>query len=282
MQLFVNQLTNVDFSYLDAERGVVGETWLASALLDGAQDDEGMICDFGIVKKVLRSWLDDQLDHRLLVPTLSPNLKLAIEAKRVRLSWHLKNAQFIELDAPIQAVALVEAAEINDKTVALWSKEQLREHFPVNVEQLHLSFEPEAIAGAAYHYSHGLKKHNGNCQRIAHGHRSRIHIWLNDQPAPELEQAWADKWQDIYLGLKEDIVQQIQHQDGDFIEFAYHASQGEFRLTLPSSQCYLMEQDTTVENLSAYLAQQVKATNPQAKVKVQAFEGINKGAITIL
>lgn len=282
MQLFVNQLTNVDFSYLDVNRGVVGETWLASALLDGAQDEEGMICDFGIVKKVLRNWLDDEVDHRLLVPTLSPNLKLAIEAERVRLSWHLHDAQFIELDAPLQAVALVEAEHIDANSVALWCKEQLREHFPVNVEQLTLSFEPEHIESAFYHYSHGLKKHSGNCQRIAHGHRSRIHVWLNDQPAPELEQAWAQKWQDIYLGLQEDIVQIIKHDSGDFIEFAYQANQGEFRLTMPQTACYILEQDTTVENLSAYLAEQIKATHPDAKVKVQAFEGINKGAITIL
>ena len=47
MQLFVNQLTNVDFSYLDAARGLVGETWLASAILDGVLDDQGMVCGMG-------------------------------------------------------------------------------------------------------------------------------------------------------------------------------------------------------------------------------------------
>ena len=51
MHLFVDNLTNVDFSYLDADRGVVGETWLASIVLEGALDEQGMVCDFGIVKK---------------------------------------------------------------------------------------------------------------------------------------------------------------------------------------------------------------------------------------
>ena len=67
MHLFVEQLTNVDFSYLDLSRGIVGETWWASAILEGALDEQGMVCDFGTVKKVLRNWMDDEIDHRLLI-----------------------------------------------------------------------------------------------------------------------------------------------------------------------------------------------------------------------
>ena len=56
MQLFVDQFTNVDFSYLDAERGLVGETWLANITLEGALDEQGMVHDFGHIKKILRNW----------------------------------------------------------------------------------------------------------------------------------------------------------------------------------------------------------------------------------
>lgn len=275
MQLFVNQLTNVDFSFLDAQRGLVGETWLASALLDGQQDEEGMICDFGLVKKVLRQWLDDELDHRLAVPTLAPNLELTLKDDRVQLRWQLADQQVIEMDAPRQAVALVNASEISAESVAAWCKTQLQPLFPVNVAQLQLSFVPENISGAQYHYSHGLKKHSGNCQRIAHGHRSRLHIWLDGQAAPELEAQWANLWNDRYLGLEADLVQ--QHEQHAY--FRYQASQGEFHLTLPQHICYMLPMDTTVENLAEYLAEQIKAAHPQAQVKVQAFEGINKGAI---
>ena len=171
MQLFVEQLTNVDFSYLDAKRGLVGETWWASAVLDGALDEQGMVCDFGIVKKTLRNWLDDELDHRLLVPVQSPALTLKHSGDIIELSWQYDNGDLLEMRAPRQAVALVDAEHIDANSVAHWCREQLRSHFPVNVEQLTLSFVAEDIHGAFYHYSHGLKKHNGNCQRIAHGHR---------------------------------------------------------------------------------------------------------------
>lgn len=274
MQLFVDQLTNVDFSFLHAERGMLGETWLASALLDGAVDDEGMICDFSIVKKTLRHWLDDQVDHRLLVPTESSALTLKQDGERIHLTWQF-NDQSLSVSGPAQAFALVDAESITAESVAVWCKTQLKEHFPVNVEQLTLSFETEAIAGAFYHYSHGLKLHEGNCQRIAHGHRSRILIWLNEERSQELEQQWAQRWHDIYLGFEDDVV---DHQAGQ-IDFAYEAAQGHFELSMPANACYLIGTETTVEFLAEHLADAIKAQHPQAHVKVKAFEGINKGAI---
>ena len=275
MQLFVDQLTNVDFSFLHAERGMLGETWLASALLDGAVDDEGMICDFSIVKRTLRNWLDDEVDHRLLVPTQSPALELKQEGDQISLTWQFSD-QSLSVTGPAQAFALVDAESITAESVAVWCKLKLKDHFPVNVEQLTLSFETEAIAGAFYHYSHGLKLHNGNCQRIAHGHRSRILIWLNEERSLELEQLWAQRWQDIYLGFDEDVV---GYEDGQ-IHFAYEAAQGHFELSMPASSCYLIGTQTTVEFLAEHLADAIKQQHPQAQVKVKAFEGINKGAIS--
>lgn len=277
MQLFVDQLTNVDFSYLDAQRGLVGETWWASALLDGALDEQGMVCDFGIVKKTLRNWLDDEVDHRLLVPVNSPNLTLHESDHQIELSWSYGNNKTLKMKAPRQAVALVDAEEINATSLATWCPGQLRSVFPVNVEQLTLSFEAEAINGANYHYSHGLKKHDGNCQRIAHGHRSRIKIFINDERSSDLEQQWAEQWRDIYLGSEEDIISQNDTE----IHFRYTAQQGEFELWMPSDHCYLMNTDTTVEFIAAHIAQQIKSSRPGLAIKVQAFEGVNKGAIAL-
>ena len=277
MQLFVDQLTNVDFSYLDANRGMVGETWWASALLDGVLDDQGMICDFGIIKKVLRNWLDDDVDHRLLLPIKSQNLKYSLDGDRIDMGWSYADGKVLRMKAPRQAVALVDAEEINAESVAEWCRDQLRPFFPINVEQLNLSFEPESIDGAFYHYSHGLKKHDGNCQRIAHGHRSRIKLFLNGQRSQLLEQDWSEKWADIYLGSTEDIV---RHEGGS-IHYRYQAQQGEFELWMPESHCYLMDTDTTVEFIASHLAQAIKLEHPSSEVKAQAFEGVNKGAIAI-
>ncbi len=277
MQLFVDNLTNVDFSYLDDQRGLVGETWLASVLLDGGLDKTSMIWDFGQVKKILRNWLDDQLDHRLLVPINSQRLSYEIHNERITLSWSFSKDSILTMDAPLEAVALIDAKKINEQTVSQWSLKQLASHFPDNLEHIQLNFEAEDISSAYYHYSHGLKKHDGNCQRIAHGHRSQIQIWCDGERDHDLESNWAERWADIYIGSEEDLVK--VDEDNQQMYFAYDAPQGHFELTLPARVCYLMNSDTTVECIAAHIARKLHDENPKNSITVKAFEGLHKGAI---
>lgn len=283
MQLFVEQLTNVDFSYLHPSRGILGETWLADVVLDGILDDQGMVCDFGIVKKTLRNWLDNELDHRLAIPTKSPHLKITEHGNRqsdpIEIQWTLESGEYLLLTSPREAIALVDAKEITESSVAQWCITQLTPLFPKTVNRLQLEFNTEDIAGAYYHYSHGLKKHQGNCQRIAHGHRSKIMIWKDGIRHEELEQQWAKKWEDIYLGTSSDIVETFIEQNVDYYRFAYTAPQGDFSITLPISHCDLMETDSTVEYIAQHIATKLKQENPQSEIKVRAFEGKGKGAV---
>lgn len=275
MQLFVNQLSNIDFSYLHPQRGLVGETWWASAIVEGSLDEQGMICDFGTVKKALRHFLDEEIDHRLLVPVHHPDLSHTVDDnnRQITLNWTFGHKQLC-MSAPLQAVTLIEAEQITADTVAGWCCQQLKRMF-TGPEALHIHFVAEEIEGAFYHYSHGLKKHLGNCQRIAHGHRSRIEIYLDNQRQTSLEQEWSKRWQDIYLGSQEDIAQQNSTQ----IDFQYCAQQGDFHLSLPATACYLLPTDTTVEYIAEHLVRCIKQQHPHKQVMVKAFEGVNKGAI---
>lgn len=284
MHLFVDNLINVDFSYLCPDRGMLGETWLANTVLEGSLNEEGMVCDFGIVKKTLRSWLDDQLDHRLLVPTQSPWLSLTVDGDDCELTWQFGALQdngqrehSLTTKCPRQALALVDAETITDTSVAAWSIEQLKSQFPGNLDSLELSFSLETIDGAFYHYSHGLKKHAGNCQRIAHGHRSRIEIFANGQRSDALEQDWAKRWADIYIGTQDDMVAESESH----VDFAYTAQQGLFFLSMPKACCYMIDTDTTVELLASHIAKTLKTENPELDLRVRAFEGLNKGAQVI-
>lgn len=281
MLLFVNHLTNVDFSYLHPQRGLVGETWLASTELDGALDDQGMVCDFGIVKKTLRHWLDEKLDHCLLVPAQSPNLQLLENGEQIELRWQYPEGE-IHCRSPKQAITLIDCVEITDQAVAQWSVQQLLSLLPDTLDKLHLEFETEALGQAAfYHYSHGLKKHQGNCQRIAHGHRSRIEISIDGQRSTAVEQQWTERWRDTYLGSQDDLyaADESAQSDPGRHHFAYQSQQGHFQLSIPTASCELMATDTTVEFIAQYIAQQLKAQSPDKQIKVRAFEGLGKGAV---
>lgn len=275
MRLFVDNLTNVDFSYLCPSRGLVGETWLAHIELIGELDHQGMVCDFGIVKKQLRQWLDDQLDHRLLVPAAAPEIQQRESGSQLEVSLELGASGLIHTQSPKGAITLVDTQQINCESVAQWCIEKLQGVFGNGVEQIRLSFSPEEIAGPFYHYSHGLKKHQGNCQRIAHGHRSKIMIWRDGSLCLNTMQTWADKWRDIYIASSEDCI----NKDGASASFAYTSQQGEFSLTLPRAHCYFVDTDTTVEHIASHLAEVISREHPGEQVEVKAFEGVGKGAI---
>lgn len=281
MLLFVDNLTNVDFSFLDPQRGLLGETWLANVRLFGELDEQGMVCDFGTVKKVLRHWLDTELDHRLAVPVRSPNIRIEEDGEFLQIHWQFGvDGEFLSTRSPRDAIALVDAEILTQETLAAWCITQLKQQFPTSVARLELDFTLETMGNAAYyHYSHGLKKHLGNCQRIAHGHRSRIDIWSNGEKSPRLEQRWADEWKDIYLGTREDLTGKPRHADVNYYQFNYDAEQGPFEITLPQRCCYLMDTDTTVEFIAHHIAQKTRQENPESSIRVKAYEGINKGAI---
>ncbi|GGY66403.1 hypothetical protein GCM10011613_07920 [Cellvibrio zantedeschiae] len=280
MLLFVDNLTNVDFSFLDPERGLLGETYLANIGLQGELDEQGMVCDFGTVKKIVRHWLDTELDHRLAVPVRSPNITIVDEGDFLDIRWQFGAAdQFLKTRSPRDAIALVDAEILTPESIADWCITQLKSLFPESVAKLELNFTQEDISGASYHYSHGLKKHLGNCQRIAHGHRSRIDIWENGVKSAELEHSWAERWRDIYIGTRADIQSAPVHGGRPYYHFAYVSQQGPFELTIPQSCCYLIDTDSTVELIAQHFALATKTERPNSVIRVKAFEGINKGAI---
>lgn len=275
MKLFVDNLTNVDFSYLHPQRGLMGESWLVQLELDGSLNEQGMICDFGIVKKEVKRWFDLWVDHALVVPTGMPRLSHSTSEGYTEVEWLYANGERFYCRSPQQAICLVGMPEINEHTLAEWCRDKLLELFPQEVKGLKISFVPERIDGAFYHYSHGLQKHDGNCQRIAHGHRSKIEIYLNDQREQALEAEWAERFKDIYIGSESHLVEKCE----DIHHYAYQAPQGEFAIALPSSVCYLIDTDSTVELIAAHLAKELKKAHPEERVMVRAYEGVGKGAI---
>ncbi|MCV2402940.1 6-carboxytetrahydropterin synthase [Marinomonas sp. C2222] len=281
MKLFVKNLTHVDFSYFDSQRGLLGESWQTDIVLTGKLNDESMICDFSIVKKQIKRWLDDNIDHMLAIPAQHANSKLSnLEGDRVSFRFLHDDGRRFQCDAPKQAICALPMEEVSIEATQSWVESQILNLLPAELEAVQIRFTPESIEGEQYQYSHGLKKHDGNCQRIAHGHRSTIEIYSNGQRDSVLEADWAKRWEDIYLGTNEDLKKVFEEQGKSYHHFFYTSQQGLFELVIDSNQTYMLDCDTTVESLSSHIAETLAQENPNTHIEVHAFEGIGKGAIS--
>ncbi|MCR3928656.1 6-carboxytetrahydropterin synthase [Aeromonas caviae] len=291
MKLFVRDLTVIDSSYLCERRGMVGESWLVDIEMSGELNEMSMLLDFGRVKKLIKSIIDEEVDHKLLVPTECPLVHVhALDNDESTVDL-LRPGRVIHLRCPTQGFAFIPAPQVDKESVTRYLLGVLAKRLPGNIKDLSLTLRSERIEGAFYHYSHGLKKHDGNCQRIAHGHRSPVEILVDGERDEELEFNWAERWADIYLGTEEDRVAlgelalseraeaSLKEGDAHYIGFKYVAPQGLFQLAMPAVEVEMIDTDTTIELLAHYIAREVKKQVGDKFVKIVAYEGVGKGAI---
>lgn len=287
MHLFIEHLTVIDCAYLCERHGIVGESWITDVTLIGALDGNAMVMDFAKAKKAVKEAIDSWIDHTLLVPTRSPNLSLYkgedphdLKADTEGHHQHTLSFTFGDVHAlkhasPAQALCLIDAERITPEAARTYLETRLPEVLPGTVERVEITLRTESAGEPYYHYAHGLKKHYGNCQRIAHGHRSRLRIFRDAALDTALTAAWAEKLNHTYIGTREDII----GADETHTHFAYLAPQGPYELSYPTALCYLIDTDSTVECIASHIAAEVKRTHPESAITARACEGVMKGAV---
>lgn len=274
-RLFVDRITVIDAAVLDRLRGLVGVSWIVDVALEGTLDDQGMVFDFGPAKRTVKDVIDAVADHKLVVPLGAPGLTLEETGDGTRLHFTDDTGARFFHRGPEAALCRLDAPSAEPGTVAELLRERLAAAMPANVTGIELRLRDEPIEGASYCYCHGLKKHAGNCQRIAHGHRSRLEIWVDGERSPAHERRWAERWRDVYLGSRADLT---VDPGASRWRFVYTADEGEFELELDAARCDLLETDSTVENIAAHIAGALKNAEPERRFLVRAYEGVDKGA----
>lgn len=273
--LFVEQLTVIDCAYLDDRRGVVGESWIVDVELDGALNAQGMIEDFGPLKRTLKRAIDEIADHRLLVPLRHAGLRIDTEIDAIALRFTGAQVGTVDYRSPVAAVCPLPTMQVDTAALTTLLESRLQSLLPGNVHRLRLHLHREDIDGAWYRYAHGLRQHDGNCQHIAHGHRSRLQVLVNGRRDGDCEARLAAAWADVYLGCRADLVT----ADGGRLHFAYRTARGAYELALPETCCEVIDVDSTVENLATLLAQRAAAMRRGQRIEVRAYEGVHKGAL---
>jgi 6-pyruvoyl-tetrahydropterin synthase len=277
--LFLQRFTVLDFAFLAPGQGFQGESFHVSAELEGELDAQGFILDFGPAKKLLKEIVDESLDHKLVIPNHPDLVGTAKGFRFEQLEYH----------PPHEAIAVVESPEITISALESFLQTEASAKLPANVKSVRFSLQKEGRFAHEpnFRYTHGLRLHQGNCQRLIHGHRNPIEVWLAGQRQTKLEEFLALEWAGAHFAHAATIYNladldlslgRRQEKNPHFAEIGYESPQGEFWARFPANKVVVLEQEPSIENIARLGWQRLVAEGATTEICVVAYEGINKGA----
>ena len=159
--------------------------------------------------------------------------------------------------------------------------------------EIHLRKEEVPSGQSFFRYSHGITGHEGLCQRLFHGHRSLIEVFVADERRNDLEQWLAHEvlGSIVHIASLSQIINPPANLNAgtrpDFTEsltLSYKGSMGLFEAKVPGNRVFLVEDETSIESITQQLARLIASEGVElgAPIKVKCYEGIGKGAIAEL
>jgi 6-pyruvoyl-tetrahydropterin synthase len=293
--IFLNDVMKVDGALFDPSKGVIGQTWKIDVTLTGPLNENGFVYDFSDFKKLVRKVLKSSLDHALIIPINSQSVVFKGQSRGECWVMRSRNGKGVAEQewsyiSPPGAVFPSRSVALNRQVLEQEIVRSLRHRLPQEILNITAILrEEDAVATeAVFRYTHGIAHHTGMCQRLFHGHKSRIQCYVGDERRPDYEHYLV---RDI-LGSHVHIATPSQYKSGavipvsyrgktkDPITLSYEGSQGYFEATLPSDRVFMVDEETSIECIARELARVVKREEATTdKVKIICFEGIDKGAI---
>lgn len=292
--LFVRDVGKIDCALFDPSQGIIGQSWHVDVSLTGALDENGFVFDFSPLKSLIKQTLSSTLDHSLIIPVQSQSVQyIEIESNE---RWILKSKARgdaketrWEYICPKGSVFPVHAVSLKHSVIEQEFARILRHRLPDSVLALTVKLREEAIATteASYRYTHGIQGHNGLCQRLFHGHRSRIEVYIGEERRPDLEHYIA---REIFVSnIHIASLGQIKSGRGEIgrrgtsdesVTLSFAGTLGTYEGTLPSNRVFFVEAETSIEAIARELARVIKFEEKTSEVvRVVAYEGIDKGAV---
>jgi len=276
INMFIEDFTVLDHAYIDQIEGFLGGTFFVSAEVIGrTTEEENVVLDFSIGKKQLKKAVDATMDHKLIIPK-----HLLVQEADGRLSVTFDSGKYI---APSTAFYQLDASNYSIENLTAALEQEIMKEMPENVEavKIKLKYEDFNRFGdnqSFYRYTHGLKTSSSlGCKRMGHGHINHIEIEIDGVKNPTVEKHICNKLHKKHLYIQENVFNETE----DKLHLRIQVEEGIFDLALDKSLTFKMPYETTVENISKYLADAIVEIKPECEVKVKAFEGFKKGATTI-
>ncbi|MBL7664552.1 MAG: 6-carboxytetrahydropterin synthase [Bacteriovoracaceae bacterium] len=296
--LFYDHVTVLDYAYLDDHQGLVGNSLMVDVEFIGETDDEGVVFDFSYAKKKVKEIIDRECDHRLVIPKNLAKYEAGLVQFEYKYGYQDLSLKYI---APAEAVCEIPSAYVSEANLQAHLEELVMKEMPNNVSAIKLKLREEKLSTGDqfFNYTHGLKEHYGNCQRLMHGHRSTLEVYTNNERRHDIEKELIQNqfsgnihfcfWENVENKNEIQKLTGEKNPIGRFknlppVYIKYSGNQGLFQGWLPGNSIYFMATETTVENLSIHFCQLVKSVqnDPLCTVKVRAFEGVGKGSQTTI
>lgn len=295
--LFVRDIAQIDCALLDPSLGVVGQSWHVDLSVSGTLDENGFVVDFSPLKAMVRQVLKESVDHALLLPVGSQSVQFmdSENGESWRMRCRPRNSaadQVWDYECPMGAVLPIRAVAIKGNVVEQEIARILRHRLSERVRNISITLREEKTESteATYRYTHGIRGHDGLCQRLLHGHRSKIEVFIGEERRPDLEHFIVREvfGSNVHIATPEQIISgngeigQRGKTDAP-VTLAYRGSLGSYKLTLPASRIFFVEKETSIERITTEVAKVLKREeNPREKLRVLCYEGINKGAVAEL
>lgn len=266
--MYIDDLTAIDFSVYDGT-DIKGDSISLSVMVTGEENETGMISDFGKIKPKLKYICDEEVDHRLVCDSRYLTHHNDRSLGEFPVSGGMINAQGPSV--MFCAIPMASADYITDIKHYLLSK------FSQAMPEFEFEITLTRSTTASFQYNHGLKLHDGNCQRIIHGHSSDLEIQIDGQPCRKNHDWIASSLNGKHFFNRNDVVVGDERST-----VRYHASQGEFEVHIPNQLVEAVQGEPSIENISKHIATLVKDHNPEAQsVRVRVSEGLSKGSVTL-
>ena len=294
--IFIRDVARVDCAIFDPSRGIVGQSWHLDVEVSGHVDENFFVYDFSHLKKLVKNVAKTSIDHALLIP-VSGQMVNFIESPNGE-KWELvssskfsKKSQWNYL-CPQGAVFPMRAIVLKPSIIEQEFNRLLRHRLSESIIGVKIKLREEASepSTAFFRYTHGIEGHDGLCQRLFHGHRSRIEVEVGGERRPDLEHYLCREvlGSEVHIATPSQVTNGkiacgTRGTEGEMIELEYRSSLGLYYATLPASKVFMIDHETSIESLTNQLAQLVrKKIGSLEKVQVRCFEGIDKGAVVEL
>ncbi len=291
--LFIKDITKIDCAIFDPAIGILGQSWIMDVIINGELDNNGFVYDFSKLKNLVRQTTKQTIDHALLLPVSSR----AVHYKEVGNEefWQLHAcSKLLERDfiweylCPKGATFPIHAVAIKPALVEQEFSKILKHRLPGEISSVQVFLREEVLAQteASFRYTHGIRGHEGLCQRPFHGHRSRIEVYVNKDRRPDLEQYVVRELFDsnIHIASSSQILSGPAEvgrrlETSDPVKLSYVGSLGRYEAIVPSNRLFVVDGDTSIECITLQISKDLETKlPPRSHLKVLVNEGIDKGS----